>query len=81
MLAGAASMLPGGIGSTEVAIIAMLSVFNAPLGSATLAAIGIRFATMWFAVVCGFVSVGLLEFKYKKLFDRMRYYAISKKCK
>ena len=61
MLAGAASMLPGGIGSTEVAIVALLSLFNLAPATATLAAVGIRIATMWFAVFCGFFAVGLLE--------------------
>jgi len=61
MLAGAASMLPGGIGSTEVAIVALLSAHGVTLATATLAAVGIRLATMWFAIICGFVAIGILE--------------------
>lgn len=61
MLAGAASMLPGGVGSTEVTIVAMLSMFDVPLGTAALAAVGIRFSTMWFAVLCGFFALSVLE--------------------
>lgn len=61
MLAGAASMLPGGIGSTEVTLVALLSLFDVPLGTAVLAAVGIRFASMWFAVFCGFCAVACLE--------------------
>lgn len=62
MLAGAASMVPGGVGTTEVAIVALLSMFELPIGTATLAAVGIRFASIWFAVVCGFFSMCVLEF-------------------
>ena len=66
MLAGAASMLPGGVGSTEVTIVALLSLFDVPVGIATLAAIGIRFSSLWFAVLCGFIALGALEFHYRK---------------
>lgn len=63
MLAGAASMLPAGVGSTEVTIVALLAHFDVPLELAALAAIAIRFSTLWFAVMCGFVSVGVLEIR------------------
>jgi uncharacterized protein (TIRG00374 family) len=63
MLAGAASMLPGGVGSTEATLVALLSWSAVPLATATLAAIGIRLATLWFAIVCGFVALGLLEWR------------------
>lgn len=61
MLAGAASMMPGGIGSTEVTIVALLAVFGVSTAQATLAAVGIRFATLWFAVLCGLMACGVLE--------------------
>ena len=63
MLAGAASMLPAGIGTTEVTIVALLALNAVPLGIATLAAVGIRFASLWLAVVCGFAALGLLEYR------------------
>ena len=63
MLAGAASFIPGGLGSTEVAIIALLSMYGVSLGVATLAAVGIRLTSMWFAVLCGFVVVTILELR------------------
>ena len=66
MLAGAASMIPGGVGSTEVTIVALLSLFGVSIGTATLAAIGIRFASMWFAVACGFIAVAVFELFYSK---------------
>lgn len=61
MLAGAASMLPGGVGSTEVTIVALLAIYGVPLGVATSAAVGIRFATLWFSVGCGLLSLCILE--------------------
>lgn len=62
LLAGAASMLPGGVGSTEVTIVGLLALYRVPLGVATSAAAGIRIATLWFAVACGLLSIGMLEF-------------------
>ncbi|MBO9688674.1 MAG: flippase-like domain-containing protein [Mitsuaria chitosanitabida] len=61
MLAGAASMLPGGIGSTEVTIVGLLTVQGAELGVAMLAAICIRLSTLWFAIFCGLLAVVVLE--------------------
>lgn len=62
MLAGAASSLPGGVGSTEVTIVLLLSLSGAPTATGTLAAVGIRCATLWFAIVCGFIALAVLEF-------------------
>jgi uncharacterized protein (TIRG00374 family) len=61
MLVGAASMLPGGVGSTELSIVLLLGVYGVTTSIATIAAIGIRFATIWFAVLMGFISLGILE--------------------
>lgn len=66
MLAGAASMLPGGMGSTEATLVGLLSFFGVAIGVATLAAIGIRIATIWFSIVCGMTSVLVLELKFHK---------------
>lgn len=63
MLAGAASMLPGGLGSTEVAIVALLAIQGVQLSVAAIAALGIRLATIWFAILCGFISMAILEFE------------------
>jgi len=62
MLAGAASMLPGGVGSTEATIVVLLSMFSAPLATAALVAIGIRISTMWFAVLSGLCTLSVLEY-------------------
>lgn len=70
MLAGAASMIPGGMGSTEATIVVMLMSLNASvsLSTAALAAVGIRLATLWLSILCGLVSISVLEsrlFKYE----------------
>lgn len=66
MLAGAASMVPGGVGSTEAAIVALLALFGVSVGVAAMAAVGIRIATLWFAVLCGVGACGILEARIKK---------------
>lgn len=63
MLAGAASMLPGGLGSTEITIVALLAIQGVQLSVAAIAAVGIRVATIWFAILCGFISMAILEFE------------------
>lgn len=70
MLTGAASMLPGGIGSTEVTLVVLLSLFDVPLETATLAAVGIRFASMWFAVLCGLCALGALEISHLETYRK-----------
>ena len=62
MLVGAASMLPGGLGSTELAIVALLAAQGVQLSVAAIAAVGIRLATIWFAILSGFISIVILEF-------------------
>jgi len=69
MLVGAASMLPGGVGSTELSIVLLLGVYGVTASIATIAAIGIRFATIWFAVLTGFLCLGFLETSKSKLDD------------
>jgi uncharacterized protein (TIRG00374 family) len=61
MLVGAASMLPGGIGSTEAAIVTILAAFSVPLSTAIVCAVGIRFSSIWFAVVSGFAAMAVIE--------------------
>jgi uncharacterized protein (TIRG00374 family) len=67
MLIGAASMLPGGIGTTEAAIVLLLHGFGAPLDLAALAAIGMRLSSLWFVIALGFVAICILEFVAPKL--------------
>lgn len=63
-IAGAITMLPGGLVATEGSMIALLqSVFHvtASKSVATAATLIVRFCTLWFAVIVGFVSLGLLR--------------------
>jgi uncharacterized protein (TIRG00374 family) len=61
LLLGAASMLPGGIGTTEAAIVLLLNSFGAPLDRAALGAVGMRVSTLWFAIALGFAAIATLE--------------------
>jgi uncharacterized protein (TIRG00374 family) len=61
MLAGAASMLPGGLGSTEAAIVALLATHGIAPHLGLLAAIGIRLGSLWFSVLLGLACLGSLE--------------------
>lgn len=64
MLAGAASMLPGGVGSTEAAIVVQLQWHDVPVATALLVAVVVRLGTMWFSVLLGLVSLLYQEFIY-----------------
>lgn len=61
MLIGAASMVPGGIGTTEAATVVLLAQFGADLDSAVLAAIAMRLGSIWVAVIVGFGAMWWLE--------------------
>jgi uncharacterized protein (TIRG00374 family) len=69
MLIGAASMLPGGIGTTEAAIVLLLHSFGTPLDLAALAAIGMRLSSLWCAIALGFLAISILEFVTRKSND------------
>ncbi|MGE0800685.1 MAG: YbhN family protein [Lautropia sp.] len=60
-LVGAASMLPGGIGTTEAAIVSLLMLHQAPFDAAMLVAVASRVATLWTAVAVGLVCLWTLE--------------------
>ena len=57
VLVGALSFLPGGLGSTEAAMIAMLMAAGTDLSTAVLATIVCRIVTLWFAVGLGLVAM------------------------
>lgn len=61
-LVGAASMLPGGIGSTEATVVSLLVASGVLLESATLAAVGMRIATLWGAIGWGLAAMLRLEY-------------------
>lgn len=62
LLAGnVAIFMPGGIGGTELVMTALLTARGVPLSTAVIATILCRLATLWFAVVIGFVATAILE--------------------
>lgn len=53
MLAGALSFLPGGLGSADATMTALLVIMGASLPAAAAATIIVRIATLWFAIALG----------------------------
>lgn len=66
VLSGALSGLPGGLGGTEAAIVALLSLQGVSLQTALLATITIRVTTLWFAVGIGALLFPVAEYHYRK---------------
>lgn len=64
ILIGAASLMPGGVGTTEAATIVLLSQFGTALDTAVLASIALRLGSIWFATILGFAAVALLELRH-----------------
>ena len=70
-LAGAAAFfMPGGIGGMELVMIALLTALGAPASVAVVATLMCRVATLWFAVVVGFIAAAILEFLTLKTVER-----------
>lgn len=61
MLVGAASMMPGGIGSTEAATTIILRGYSVDLDLCVRVAIGLRLGSIWFAMLVGLTSITFLE--------------------
>ncbi len=57
MLVGALSFIPGGLGGTEVTMVALLVLNGLPEPQAIAVTVMIRLATLWFAVGLGLLSV------------------------
>lgn len=55
MLAGAAAMLPGGLGGAEISMVALLVGFGVATEPSVIATAVIRLTTLWFAVGLGFL--------------------------
>ncbi len=67
-LAGAIIPVPGGLGITEEGLREqMMNVAKVGAGVSTAAMMLVRFATLWFAVLIGFLALGLLKLRYPKL--------------
>jgi uncharacterized membrane protein YbhN (UPF0104 family) len=57
MLVGALSFVPGGVGTTELAIVLMLSRLGVATADAVTVAVGVRLITLWFAVAVGTLAM------------------------
>jgi glycosyltransferase 2 family protein len=67
-LAGALVPVPGGLGVTEGALQQQMhELGHVDSGTSTAAMMLVRFATLWFAVLVGFVALSILKQKYKNL--------------
>ena len=65
LLAGAASFIPGGIGSTEVAMGLLLVAAGADSSTAISAPLISRLGTLWFAVAVGLLATGSISLRRK----------------
>lgn len=70
-LAGAATMLPGGLGATDASITGLLVLLTVPKSIAVASTLIIRAATLWFAVVVGILSVMFYQKVYHKKVNEM----------
>ena len=57
-LAGGLTFLPGGLGGTEVVMVALLAAMGVQVETALAATLVVRFATLWFGIACGFAALG-----------------------
>lgn len=63
MLAGAASLVPGGLVSTEAALTLLLTARDLPAATALTVALATRLGTLWWAIACGFACMAWLELR------------------
>jgi uncharacterized membrane protein YbhN (UPF0104 family) len=56
-VAGAVSLLPGGLGAADLSLLGMLRLVQVPEAAAVVATILVRLATLWFAVALGFLTL------------------------
>jgi uncharacterized membrane protein YbhN (UPF0104 family) len=61
VLAGALSLLPGGLGGTEAVMTALLVSQGYPFAAALLITLACRLVTLWFAVVLGWTAIMALR--------------------
>jgi len=67
-LAGAVIPVPGGLGVTETGLREqMMTMGHVDEATSTAAMILVRFATLWFAVLVGFVALAIIKRRYPKL--------------
>lgn len=56
-IAGAVTMLPGGLGATDASITGLLVLLSVPKSVSVASTLIIRVATLWFAVVVGIIAI------------------------
>jgi uncharacterized protein (TIRG00374 family) len=61
VLVGGLSFLPGGLGSTEAVMTALLVTHRYPVGDALLITLACRLVTLWLAVCLGWIAVLVLQ--------------------
>ena len=61
VILGSISMSPGGLGVTEGSFAGLLMLYELELQTTLAIAVIVRFFTMWFAIVVGFISLKLSE--------------------
>jgi uncharacterized membrane protein YbhN (UPF0104 family) len=66
MLIGALSFVPGGVGTTELAIVLMLNRLGISTADAIAVAVAARLVTLWYAILVGAVSLLAAEFAIRK---------------
>ncbi|MET3106076.1 uncharacterized protein (TIRG00374 family) [Oxalobacteraceae bacterium GrIS 2.11] len=62
IIVGALSFLPGGLGSTEAVMVALLAAHGYSLPDAILLTVVCRVLTLWFAVLVGWIAVAILRY-------------------
>ena len=73
ILVGAISMMPGGVGGTEVVMVTLLLIINVNISTAIAATAIIRALTLWFAVVIGLMTMPFaLRYKNPLIDERCR---------
>ncbi|MBK1659928.1 flippase-like domain-containing protein [Paracraurococcus ruber] len=58
-VAGAVSLLPGGLGAADLGLLGLLRLIGMPEAAAVVATILVRLATLWFAVLLGLLTLPL----------------------
>ncbi len=66
MLIGALSFVPGGVGTTELAIVLMLNQLEVPTDDAIAVAVAARLVTLWYAISIGAFAMSTAEFASRK---------------
>ena len=56
-VAGAVSLMPGGLGAADFSLLGLLRLVEVPEAAAIVTTILVRLATLWFAVVLGFLTL------------------------